>query len=289
MLPRSIAIHDGMFHADELVSCCLLYLFDYIDKEKIHRTRDRVSIEQCEFICDVGGIYDEKKKMFDHHQQDYRGKLSSAGMVLLFLKNNKKINDDVYNFLNLSFILGVDLEDNGFLKRQDGVSTFSSIIDSFLPINYNVSRKELHKCFMKAFEFVYEFLKNLIDRYHYIRQSKDYVNDIMKEGQGGNLLIFDKAIPWMDNFFMLDGDSHSALFMIMPTGNHWKLRTIPKNHKDKMSMRMPLPKNWAGLHDEDLKKESNIKGAIFCHKGLFISIWETKEDAIKAFNYTKKG
>ena len=36
--------------------------------------------------------------------------------------------------------------------------------------------------------------------------------------------------------------------------------------------------------EEELKKVSGIKGAIFCHKGRFISIWETKEDALKALH-----
>jgi uncharacterized UPF0160 family protein len=52
-----------------------------------------------------------------------------------------------------------------------------------------------------------------------------------------------------------------------------------------MQVRMPLPVEWAGLMDEDLKKASGIKGAIFCHKGRFISVWETKEDAIKALEF----
>nr|NGX32100.1 hypothetical protein [Candidatus Anoxychlamydiales bacterium] len=38
----------------------------------------------------------------------------------------------------------------------------------------------------------------------------------------------------------------------------------------------------------DLQKVSKIDGAIFCHKGRFISIWKTKEAAIKALKYVFK-
>ncbi|HAB98432.1 MAG TPA: hypothetical protein DCE71_01255, partial [Parachlamydiales bacterium] len=55
----------------------------------------------------------------------------------------------------------------------------------------------------------------------------------------------------------------------------------PSNH-ERLQVRTPLPQEWAGLREEDLKKISKIPGAIFCHKGRFISIWETKEDAIRA-------
>jgi uncharacterized UPF0160 family protein len=53
-----------------------------------------------------------------------------------------------------------------------------------------------------------------------------------------------------------------------------------------MKVRLPQPIQWAGLLDEDLKRVSGISGAVFCHKGRFISVWETREDALKALEYT---
>ena len=77
--------------------------------------------------------------------------------------------------------------------------------------------------------------------------------------------------------------------MIMPTGKHWKLRGIPPSYEKRMEVRFPLPEKWAGLEGAPLKKVSGIPGAIFCHKGQFISIWETKEDAMQALEITLKG
>jgi len=86
----------------------------------------------------------------------------------------------------------------------------------------------------------------------------------------------------MDNFFELGGEKHPALLVVMPAGKYWKLRGIPPSTKQKMQVRKPLPGNWAGLLESELKVETKIPGAIFCHKGRFISIWETKEDALTA-------
>src|ERR1700734_1371338 len=83
---RSCGTHDGTFHADEVTACALLLLFNLIDADKIVRTRDLEVLETCEYVCDVGGLYDPARKLFDHHQKDYEGSLSSAGMVLLHLK-----------------------------------------------------------------------------------------------------------------------------------------------------------------------------------------------------------
>ena len=101
-------------------------------------------------------------------------------------------------------------------------------------------------------------------------------------------LIFDRAIPWMDTFFEYEGYQHPASFVIMPAGNCWKLRGIPPSSDHKMSVRVPLPKEWAGLSENELKEISGISGAVFCHKGCFISVWETKEDALKAVEIALK-
>jgi uncharacterized UPF0160 family protein len=100
--------------------------------------------------------------------------------------------------------------------------------------------------------------------------------------------MFDQNLPWLEIFFELNGVDHDALFVIMPSGNHWKLRGIPPSYEDRMKVRLPQPQEWAGLLDEELKKVSGIPGAVFCHKGRFISVWETREDALKALEYTLK-
>jgi uncharacterized UPF0160 family protein len=106
--------------------------------------------------------------------------------------------------------------------------------------------------------------------------------------EGMQVLIFEEPLPWMENFFELGGEFHPAQFVIMPSGGHWKLRGIPPSLNERMKVRRPLPENWAGFRDEELRKITGIQGAIFCHKGRFISIWETKEDALKAFNLAMK-
>jgi uncharacterized UPF0160 family protein len=281
IIKKSFGTHDGSFHADEVVACALLLLFDLIDREKIHRTRDIVALNQCEYVCDVGGTYDPKLKKFDHHQKEYSGELASAGMVLLYLKNLGFMDQTLYDHFNNSLVRAVDAHDIGKIEGK-GYS-FSQIIANFLPIDYNASAKEKNLAFMKALEFTYGHLKRMSERFFYSRKCLDKVKKVMEAKK--KYLIFDESIPWLDAFFELDGEAHPALFVIMPTQNHWKLRAIPPDSNNRMKVRFPLPLEWAGLHTEDLKKVSKIEGAIFCHKGRFISIWETKEDAIKALKY----
>src|SRR3990167_656249 len=108
---RTLGTHDGSFHADEVTAAALLLVFNRIDK--IIRSRDTNILNQCEYVCDVGNIYDPDKKRFDHHQVDYTGNLSSAGMVLRYLFDQGIIDEKKYEFLDQAFIAGVDANDTG--------------------------------------------------------------------------------------------------------------------------------------------------------------------------------
>ena len=283
---RSVGTHNGTFHADEVTACALLIIFNLVDEDKIVRTRDGEVLKQCEYVCDVGGVYDPSQKLFDHHQVEYQGSMSSAGMVLLYLKNSSILTSQEYEFFNHSLIMGVDAHDNGRDPQIPGLCTYSHIISNFTPINYDVDASFQDAAFFEALRFAKDHLTRLWRRYEYMQSCRQQVAEAM--GKSEECLIFDKAIPWLETFFELEGERHPAKFVIMPSGKHWKLRAIPPNYDERMKVRFPLPGEWAGLCEIELKKVSGISGAIFCHKGRFISVWETKGDAIKALQMTLK-
>lgn len=279
---RSFGTHNGSFHADEVTACSLLLSFHLIDRDKITRTRDPEVLETCEYVCDVGGVYEPALKRFDHHQATYKGPLSSAGMVLQYLRDSGLIEHAVYDHLNRTLIMGVDAHDNGLAKSEVGVTTFSQVVSNFLPIEYDVSSQEMDKAFFVAVDFVLGHLNRFRARVAYTQACLTTVRDAMMAGT--QALIFNEALPWIENFFELGGDLHPAQFVLMPSGDHWKLRGIPPSLAERMKVRKALPDSWAGLRDADLAQVTGLDGAIFCHKGRFISIWKTKEDAIKALH-----
>ena len=140
--------------------------------------------------------------------------------------------------------------------------------------------------FMQALDFVIGHLQRLKKRYEYNMGCRKVVADAMEKFH--TCLFFDQIIPWQENFFALDGKHHSALFVIMPAGEHWKLRGIPPDNEHRMQVRCPLPEAWAGLLEDQLKQVTGIPGAVFCHKGRFTSVWETKEAAVTALRLVLK-
>lgn len=279
-ISRSVGIHDGAFHADEVSACALLIIFNLIDRDRIVRTRDKDKLAKCEYVCDVGGIYDPDRKLFDHHQVDYEGDLSSAGMILLYLKDQNIITEDIFNLFNDGIIKGVDAHDNGRSLQEVGYCYFSHIVANFAPIQHEVSSNQWQESFDAALDFAIGHLTRMLERHKYTLRCQEIVAKTMQKYR--TCLIFDRSLPWLDSFFALNGKQHSAFFVIMPAGEHWKLRGIPPDYEHRMQVRVPLPLEWAGLLEDKLKEVCGIPGAVFCHKGRFTSVWETKEDALKA-------
>jgi len=286
-IKRSVGVHDGNFHADEVVACALLLLFDLVDRDKIVRTRDPQALSACEYVCDVGGVYDSNKKRFDHHQVDYDGVYSSAGMVLTYLLDKKIISKALRDYFYENLIYGVDAHDMGSTTRY-GFANFSHGIALFNPVEYTAKPAAYAKGFFEACDYAVGYLQRLKDRFEYNQGCKEAVKKAMDEKK--EFLIFSEPLPWVDSFFELGGEKHPAKFLLMPTSqNQWKVRAIPPSEKDKMDTRVPLPAAWSGLMGEALEKVSKIPGAVFCHKGRFVSIWETKESAEKALHEALKG
>lgn len=284
-IPRSFGTHDGSFHADEVTACALLLLFNLIDEDKIVRTRLPEELKRCEFVCDVGGIYDPVHNLFDHHQVEYQGPLSSAGMILLHLETTGVISSKERTFFDRAIIIGVDAHDNGRELHETGVATYSHIISNFNTIIHDADPSEQDVAFFQALSFARSYLERMWKRYQYVQSCRQIVSEKMSEQK--EYLLFDENIPWMEIFFEMGGEEHPAKFVIMPSGHHWKLRGIPPSLREKMKVRKPMPLDWAGHLEEDLRKICGIPGAVFCHKGRFISVWETRDDALKALELIK--
>jgi uncharacterized UPF0160 family protein len=278
--PRSFGTHNGTFHADEVTACALLVVAGRIDRNRVVRSRDPQKLARCEYVADVGGVYEPLSRLFDHHQADYQGEMASAGMILDYLVVEGVFSAKLAAHLRAAFIWGVDAVDTGRFHPVPGVCTFSQVIANFNPIAYEADADKQDAAFQEALSFTIGHLQRLIGRFEESQAALQAVQAAMEPA--GPALIFERAVPWQDAFFELGGEHHPARFVIMPAGPHWKLRAIPPTAADRMGVREPLPQSWAGLLNDELERVSGISGAVFCHKGRFISVWATRQAAEEA-------
>lgn len=109
----------------------MLRLLPTYSDSPLLRTRDRIKLDTCDIVVDVGDSYDPTSNRFDHHQRsfadtfpDHQTRLSSAGLVYLhfgkaIIAQHAKLPVDhadvevVYKKLYDDFIEAVDANDNG--------------------------------------------------------------------------------------------------------------------------------------------------------------------------------
>ena len=127
-----IVTHSGKFHADDVLAWSLLCHFHPNGSLfTLERTRDENIIEAADIVFDVGGIYDPANGRFDHHQNEYSGPLSSAGMMLQWLTESGWIPTSLGKRLNEGLVSYVDDVDNGRVEERPHVPCFSRMVNLF--------------------------------------------------------------------------------------------------------------------------------------------------------------
>jgi uncharacterized UPF0160 family protein len=275
------ATHSGKFHADDVLAWALLRLFHSRDT-KLVRRREPYPFEQADIVFDVGGFYDPERMRFDHHQKEYEGELSSAGMVLDWLHGTGKVEDALYGRLKDRLVDYVDDVDNGRREPIKGVPCFASIVGAF---NSGCTKLEDYdRAFQKASSFAEHLVGAITWELEEEKSCIQLVMEYMQEARskGSNVIEFPNYVKWQGPFFKNGGIEHPADFVVFPTMHGtWQAVCIPPI-QGSFGQKVPFPASWGGLRDTELEKATGVPGAVFCHKNRFIAVFKTREGLYEA-------
>jgi uncharacterized UPF0160 family protein len=118
--------------------------------------------------------------------------MSSAGMILDYLKKAKIIPPEEASFLQHMLVKGVDDHDNGRSPQIPGTTLFSHVIANFTPTIYGSGAEEMERSFHEALDFCLSHLTRLLGRHRYNRKCRAVVESAMRKGK--ECLLFDEAI-----------------------------------------------------------------------------------------------
>ncbi len=151
----TIATHSNTLHADEVLAVALLlWNKNYTLKDiRLVRSRDFELLTLADITVDVGGVYDESKNLFDHHQFEKTNALygkSSAGLVAMSM--------DLSQFPTIArLVKDVDDQDTGIKVQEE--FHFSRLIST-----YNITdihSPEQDSAFKDAVTFTLRLVKSL--------------------------------------------------------------------------------------------------------------------------------
>ena len=124
----TIVTHNGNFHADDIFAVATLTLVFGEENVSVIRTRDPNIIQGADYVVDVGGIYDESKNRFDHHQKGRAGERDNtipyASFGLVWKKYGEELSGslEVAEKIDQILVQWIDAQDNGFQITETKIS-----------------------------------------------------------------------------------------------------------------------------------------------------------------------
>lgn len=303
---KTVITHNGLFHADETFGTAFLSLL-LGSEVRVVRTRNPAQIEQAYVALDVGGVYDNAKLRYDHHQRDFLDvhegtsiKLAACGLIwrhfgtCLITKLHPELDIEqvksLWQSVDETICRPVDLQDNGQgIFKIEGAEaqalTVSMMVAAFNQQDiYSPAQDEAFMRIVKILkEYILNFLRAGANKLQLLKEAEEAV----EQQKGNRVLVLDKFLPYREA--VLKANSEGAQFDLVtyPAKGQWNLQTIPVDDTPEnfYSQRVSLPQRLWGLTGPDASKESLGGSAlVFCHKTGFLAAVkaDTADDARKA-------
>jgi uncharacterized UPF0160 family protein len=278
---KIVATHDCKFHSDEVFAIAILKKV-YGEFEVI-RTRDPDILKKADIRVDVGGAYNLETNDFDHHQNDFKETgesgipYSSCGLIWKNFGRKLVNSEEAFKRITKRIIEFLDAQDTGVDYSLGNVQVYGlgQAIDSFYPSWKD--EEDVNKQFEKAVDFATIILDNEIRKSNDYKEGLEIVRNAIKENSNkGFIILGEVGLPKGQ---MVEETDLLYVVSRRPDGN-WNSIAI-RDKVDSFENRKDFPKEWAGLTHEDLEKVSGVKGAVFCHKNLFMCACKTKEGIIE--------
>lgn len=284
----NVVTHSGTFHGDEVVAVAIISMAFPSKMVYVTRTRDKDKLEQAKYdpetiVVDVGGEFNPEYNNYDHHQKTFSIfredgviKYSSAGLVWKYYAQYIPDMDDfVYSLMVDDVIKPVDAVDNGV---KGFYSPISDIISSYNPNWEDESQNTENRQFLAAVKVAKDYLENKVRFYKGTSKALDII--INSEVIDNKILVLSRFVPWQRHVCS-NNCYDNILYVVFPDkSGAWRIQAVPPS-PESFDMRKPLPQEWRGLREEELKEVTGIGTAIFCHPAGFIAGCQTKDDAIK--------
>lgn len=279
--------HNGNFHADDVFAIGALSLLH--PEYKILRSRDPKVWAQCDYLVDVGGVYDHEKKIYDHHFKDgptYEDGLRMSSIGLVWKHYGPQIcgSKEVAERVCRKLIRTLDAHDNGInlTQRAEGIPdvnevSISTIVAAMNPPNLENVDEVFAVEAAKAADILNAYIANAKKWF----ASKEEVENSLQKSLDADLQYMEvgENCNWMEHLLNAEG-CEPILFVLYPSDGKWYSRTVPVA-KDSYESRKNFPEEWGGLRDEEFSQVAGIPDGVFCHHARFICGSLSKESTTK--------
>lgn len=270
----TVALHDGVFHADDVFACAIIKMLH--TEIKIIRSRDDDVIARADMRIDVGGKYNMHTGDFDHHMTGGAGErengipYASCGLVWKDLGMQIAGSKYRWEYVDRKIIQSIDAIDCGYstetTKPEIQHYTVSDMIDACNPVWFE-EETDHDAAFADAVDHAAYILRSELKRAEGFELARDHVYDAIDAAINPHYIVLEKYCPWQHIVI----NETDIFFVIFPsTTGDWRVRAVPR-YLGSFESRKPLPNSWAGKRNEELQELTGVTDATFCHPARFIA------------------
>jgi len=292
----TIGTHNGFFHADDCLAVAALTMI--YPRHKMIRSRDKQILSTCDFLVDVGGIYDEESNRFDHHFSNgpaYNDGLLMSSFGLVWQKFGDQICGlrEIKENIKSSLVRPVDAADNGVAIhcRQRGAPEVNMLsLSAVLAVMNPGSIDQADDVFLEQVIWCRRLIGRFIDNSRQRIESREMVRHAFAyaEKKNTNFMELPRSMKWEEALYSLDR-THKIYFVVFPHNNQWYLRCVSRTPHS-YTPRKRLPAEWAGLRDDEFSRVLGISDGVFCHHAAFVCAAKSRQSILKvaemALSYT---
>lgn len=282
---KTVAVHSGNFHADEIFSVAVLSLY-LKEKLKIIRTRDDAVYLKADYVFDVGQEYNPAKNKFDHHQVGGVSKrpngipYATLGLVWREFGVELTGSQEASEIIDKKLIAPIDADDNALEICSGFIFDIRpySVSDYIIYRNSVCEESERQSVFEELVIWAKDLIRmelKIVSRY---LDGCKKIEVIYNSTSDKRLIIFDQDYEGID----ILANYPEPLFVVRPytATDFWKISCV-KIKGEKFKNRVYLPASWGGLRNGELAKVTGVEDALYCHHQCFMAIAKTKEGATK--------
>ena len=290
---KTVITHNGLFHVDETFGTAFLSLL-LGSEVRVVRTRNPAQIEQAYVALDVGGVYDNAKLRYDHHQRDFLDvhegtsiKLAACGLIwrhfgtCLITKLHPELDIEqvksLWQSVDETICRPVDMQDNGQCTfNVEGAEaqalTITMMVSSFN--QQDIYSPAQDAAFLRVVEILKEYVLNFLRAGANKLQLSKEAEEAVKAQLGSKVLVLDKFLPYREAVLKANAEGQDFCLVTYPAKNQWNVQTIPFDDSEAnyYSQRVSFPKRVWGLTGPEAAKEQ-LGGCplVFCHKTGFLA------------------
>ncbi len=292
MSKKRIVTHSDGFHADDVFGVAALTLLLGKENIEVIRSRDQEIIDSGDYVLDTGYVYDADKNKFDHHQKGGAGSRDNgipyAAFGLIWKKFGIEIagSSKIADQIERDLVEPIDAFDNGVVLYQSThPSGVQPLLLQYVLFAFEPARgesKDQDESFFEAVAFAQHLLKRKIIH----AKAEDEAESIVRssyETASDKRIILVEATPTVDRVpttFVLIEYPEPLFFIRQHENANWQVVAIPVSKENFFTQRKPFPEAWGGLGNEELARVTGVPDSIFCHKGRFMAVAQSKEGAL---------